>query len=95
MDRLEFLRRFWPEYLSEQEYRLRLAELNHEYYQFLAERLLHCVGSSFWKYQAGRLEAMGAKLDRLLLGKAVAAMAADLVLNPKQSAEKVLRRIGA
>jgi glycosyltransferase involved in cell wall biosynthesis len=95
VDRVEFLSRFWPEYLSRQEFEQRQADLNREYYEFLAERLIHGAGSKFWEYQKGRLRAIDSDIDMVMLGKAVLAKCVDLVFNPKQSIEKLLRRITA
>lgn len=93
VDRLEFLVRYGSNYLTQEEYENRLAALMEEYYEFLADRAIHFADKGFWIYQSRRLEPLGYQIDKVRLSAAVLKKSADLLLNPKQSLEKILRRL--
>jgi glycosyltransferase involved in cell wall biosynthesis len=79
-------------YLTDKEFRTRLKELLDEYYQFLAISAVNLRHGSFWSFHKQRLRQLGYPLDTFRLGRAVCAKLLDLLLNPKQTAEKALRR---
>jgi glycosyltransferase involved in cell wall biosynthesis len=93
IDRLEFLVRYGPCYLDRQENEKRMLLLLDEYYEFLAERTIHLVGSRFWEYQKARLAEVGRQINSYRLFLAVFAKCMDLLLNPKQTIEKIARRL--
>ncbi len=86
---------YGPFYLTEEELRARRRELLDVYYRFLAVAAIHSRGRDFWSYHKKRLSELGYPLDRIRLGRAICAKLLDLLLNPKQTAEKALRRLGA
>jgi glycosyltransferase involved in cell wall biosynthesis len=95
VDRLAFLMRYGPIYLSRQEYEERMTILLNEYYKYLAERKIHFVGGQFWDYQKRRFEELGYQIDKIRLTKAVFNKVMDLLFNPKQSIEKIIKRMNA
>jgi len=84
---------YGPFYLTLSERERRLEELMDEYYKVLAVGAVNFRGKSFWAYHRKRLGELGFSLDRIRLGKAIGAKVGDLVLNPKQSLERVRRRV--
>ncbi len=95
VDRLEFLVRYGPIYLSKQEYEKRMILLLNEYYEYLAERKVSFVNSQFWDYQKRRLSELGYQIDNIRLAKAVFHKIMDLLFNPKRSIEKIIKRLNA
>jgi glycosyltransferase involved in cell wall biosynthesis len=93
--KLSDLLTYGPFYLTEGELQGRLKELLDEYYRFLAISAVNMRGREFWSYHRERLKQLGYSLDRIRLGKAVCAKCLDLLLNPKQTAEKAVRRMRA
>jgi len=80
-------------YLTEGELRGRLKELLDEYYRFLGISAVNMRGKDFWIYHKERLKQIGYPLDRVRLSKAICAKVLELLLNPKQTVEKVLMRL--
>jgi glycosyltransferase involved in cell wall biosynthesis len=95
VDRLELLLEYGPIYLTREEFRTRLEERLRHYYGVLAVGAVNVRPRGFWNYHQQRLEALGYSLYGLRLGKAVCLKVLDLFLNPKQTVEKVLRRLEA
>lgn len=93
LDRLELLIEYGPEYLSEQEQTVRFEQMLRNYYQMLAVAAINCKGREFWAYHASRTQALGLRLYGARLGSALSLKILDLLLNPKSTAEKVIRRI--
>ncbi len=81
-------------YLSGAECEQRLKALLDEYYRFLGTSALNRRDREFWNYHRSRLQDLGYPLDRLRLGSATCMKLMDLLLNPKQTVERVLRRPG-
>ncbi len=86
------LREYGPVYLTQEECDKRLEELLDGYYEFLALSAVNFRNKKFWSYHKDRLRELGCPLDRFRLGKSISAKLLDLVLNPKQTAEKIIRR---
>ena len=80
-------------YLNPFELETRKRELFDEYYRFLAVSAVNFRERNFWEYHRARLQEMGYPLSRIRLAKEVGKKAADLALNPKQTVERILRRI--
>ena len=87
------LRTYGPFYLTDDELVTRAEELLDEYYRFLALCAVNLRGKEFWRFHKERLKQVGRPLDSVRLGKAVSAKLLDLLLNPKQTVERVLRRL--
>jgi glycosyltransferase involved in cell wall biosynthesis len=71
----------------------RLKELTDEYYKFLALAAFNFRDKGFWAYHKRRLREVGCPLDGLRFGKAIAGELIDVLLNPKHTVERVLRRV--
>lgn len=80
-------------YLTPAEIAARTQELLDEYYAFLAISAVNFREREFWNYHTKRLQDVGFPLGRGRLAKAICAKLADLALNPKQTIEKILRRL--
>jgi glycosyltransferase involved in cell wall biosynthesis len=86
------VRKYGPVYLTEEELEERLDEVLRDYYALLALAVVHLRGENFWSYHKAILEEFGSPLYGFRLAKALCMKLADLVFNPKQTFEKVLRR---
>jgi len=82
-------------YLSPAELDLRLKRHLHNYYAFLAKSLLKLEGRDFWRFHRKKMMEFGHPLRPGRLALAVASLVLDKVLNPKQTAEGVIRTIEA
>lgn len=94
LDRLGFLTDYGRVFLTTEEFDRRFDELLNIYYEFLALAFLGRYAEEVWHYHKTRLEDMGIKLDRGRLMRAVIYKMIDLLLNPKQTIEKVLKGRG-
>ncbi|MGH2398044.1 MAG: hypothetical protein ACRDFW_13945, partial [bacterium] len=90
--RLSDLVEYGPSYLTPSELNRRLQEVLNDYYRFLGVSFFHFRDAAFWAYHKKRLAECGHRFSYLRLAMAVGAKGADLLLNPKQTVEKVLRR---
>ena len=90
--KLSDLHEYGPDYLTSDELADRRSELMDEYYRYLALSAVNFRKGSFWKYHRKHLAELGYPLNGFRLGKAILAKVADLVLNPKQTYEKLMRR---
>ena len=84
---------YGPLYLTQSELEMRVKELLEEYYRFLASPSFMFRDRKFWDYHKGRLSEIGFSFDRLKLGKRIFLRCIDLVLNPKNTLELLLRRL--
>lgn len=78
--------------LSTQEMEECLGRLFEEYYAHLAIGAVNFRGAKYWAYHKERLKGLGYPLSHLRLTTAICGKVADLVLNPKHTLEKLLRR---
>jgi glycosyltransferase involved in cell wall biosynthesis len=90
--KLDDLSNYGSFYLTPTEIAARTRDLLDDYYKFLAISAVNFRDMEFWKYHERRLQDVGHPLDRGRLVRAVCMKLADLVFNPKQTVEKVLRR---
>jgi glycosyltransferase involved in cell wall biosynthesis len=95
IDRLQFLHEYGRAYLSQEEIKRRTDELLKAIYAALAIAVVNGRGKKVWEYQHQRLEAIGFSIRPLKLAEAISAKITDLIFNPKQSAEKTIRRLKA
>lgn len=93
LSKLSDLTNYGSSYLTSSELGARKRELFDEYYRFLAISAVNFRKRSFWQYHRTRLQEIGHSLSRIRLAKEVGKKAADLALNPKQTVERILRRI--
>ena len=79
-------------FLEPEELEKRVKELMNKYYEFLAKSAVHFRDKRFWTYHRARLKDVGQPLDGIRLGKAVSAKVLDLLLNPRKTSQRFLRR---
>jgi glycosyltransferase involved in cell wall biosynthesis len=91
--RLLDVKRYGPWYLTEDELRTRLRQLLREYYALLAVGAVNLQGRRFWKYHRAIVRELGSTSFSLRLAGAVGMKVADLLLNPKMTMERILRRV--
>ena len=92
IDRLQFLREYGPAYLKREEIENTEKELLHKLYKELAVAAVNLRGRTYWRYQRQRLEAIGYSISGTRLAAAIGVKMMDLLFNPKQTLEKVVRR---
>jgi glycosyltransferase involved in cell wall biosynthesis len=84
---------YGPNYLTPEE----LNKVTHEnltdYYDFLATSVLHSRDKAFWTFHKQKLAELGHPLSYIRLAEAVSLKVLDLLLNPKRTAENVIRRV--
>jgi len=90
--RLSDLVEYGPSYLSPDELRNRVHEVVTDYYRDLGISAFSVRNAQFWAYHKKRFADCGQRFSYVRLARAVFAKGIDLLLNPKQTSEKVLRR---
>ena len=93
--RLGDLLKYGPTWLTATEIANRREEIIGDYYRFLAARVFHRPDKAFWTYHKKRFAECGQPFSRIRLATAVCAKVADLLLNPKQALEKLLKQTSA
>jgi hypothetical protein len=83
---------YGAEYLTVSEQDKRLSELLDEYYSYLANAAVNYRDRAYWRFQKGRFDEFGFSLDRIRLGKAICAKLVDLLLSPRETFNKLVRR---
>jgi len=91
--KLSDLLRYGPHYLTSEELQGRVRELLRQYYRFLAIAAVNFRDQRFWNYHRRRLKELGYPLDILKLVTAICMKIFDLLLNPKCTVERALRRV--
>lgn len=84
---------YGPFFLEPAEQEKRINTLMEEYYKRLALYAIHFRGGDFWKYTRRRLKEVGFPFSNVRLAKAISAKVSDLLLNPKDTCERFLRRL--
>jgi glycosyltransferase involved in cell wall biosynthesis len=84
---------YGPKYLTETEYDARLKDYRDNYYRVLATGLLNRRSREFWSYHKGIIRGLGYPLYGWRLAKALGLKLLDLSLNPKQTIERLLKRM--
>jgi glycosyltransferase involved in cell wall biosynthesis len=84
---------YGPLYLSKEEMTARLKGLTRDYYDLLAIGIVNLKGKRFWNYHMQILRESGQPLSVIKLGTAIFRKMFDLAFNPKQTVEKILRRL--
>jgi glycosyltransferase involved in cell wall biosynthesis len=83
---------YGPSFLSPAELHERVEAILEDYYQFLAVSAVKVRGQEFWEYHMRRLRECGRPFSRTRFAKALTRTLFDLLLNPKQTVEKMFRR---
>lgn len=85
------IRKYGPTFLNKEENRRRRRQLEREYHKALGESLLRRRPKAFWDFQRSGLSMIGEELHWLKLTAWAFVALLDLVLNPKQTTERLLR----
>jgi glycosyltransferase involved in cell wall biosynthesis len=84
---------YGPAYLTGAEIDKRVRHILDEYYKYLASSYGRLRNKDFWSYHKTRLEELGHPIDRFRLAKAFLARLPDLLLNPKNTVERYVKRL--
>lgn len=90
---LNILRKYGPDYLTENEYEARLNLLMVRYYCFLGQSLLYLRGKQFWDFHRRALGFMGFPLNRKRLLWAACYEVFDTLVNPLQMAANLVTQL--
>jgi glycosyltransferase involved in cell wall biosynthesis len=93
LDRIAILKDFGPSILSHQEFSERMEALLCDYYNMLAASCVNFRNRDFWRLHKERLKELGYSLYDRRLTRAVCKKLSDLFFNPKQTIEKIQRRV--
>lgn len=93
LDKLILVRKFGRDYLDPDEFRTCWSDIESRYLRFLAEAMVRNKGSDFWKHHRRGLATIGYRLSRTKLAWHFLLYLADLVLNPKRTAEELLQKL--
>jgi hypothetical protein len=93
VDRIEFLVTYGDTCLTPEEFGKCMEELLAVYYEYLAVEVVNFRNRKFWDYHKNRMHEIGIGLSYSRIAKATIWKLLDLLLNPKQTIEKILRRI--
>jgi glycosyltransferase involved in cell wall biosynthesis len=85
------IRKYGPVFLDKEENTRRRQQLNRKYYTTLGENLLRRRPKAFWDFQRSGLSRIGEELRWVKLIPWAFVAFLDLVLNPKQTAERLLQ----
>ncbi len=91
-DTLRDFLEYGPIYLSPEEFTARREQLLRELYGLLALGVVNFREREFWRYQRAAITEMGYPFLGARMAGAVVSKLLDLVLNPKQTVEKILKR---
>lgn len=80
-------------YLTKREREARIDELLNQYYAYLSASAFKFKDRKFWNYHTERLRDLGYRFDGRRLSMGIARKATDLILNPKETAQIISRRI--
>jgi glycosyltransferase involved in cell wall biosynthesis len=92
---LHLLVRHGSKYLTPEELETRIQEVLREYYHALGADLLKGRDKAFWQFHRRKLQELGYPFSRGRVAAAAVSIIADLVLNPKASIERAVKRFGA
>lgn len=90
---LHGLVKYGRKYLTEDESKRRTRECLRDYYRYLGSEFYKCRGHEFWSYHRCKLGALGYPLSPARVVAFAVCYALDLVLNPKSTTERAVRRI--
>lgn len=94
VDRIEFLTKYGAIFLKKHEMERRIKEVQKEYYKYLAISAVNMKGKSFWDFHIKRMEKLGSSINYPRLIGAIFMKIMDLLLNPKETTEKIINRLG-
>jgi glycosyltransferase involved in cell wall biosynthesis len=95
IDRLQFIHQYGTLYLEQCEMEALIRKVSTSCYRGMAHDAINLRWQRSWNYHRSRFEAMGFRVNRLRMATAICAKGIDLLLNPKQTIERVSRRARA
>ena len=90
---LILVRKYGPELLDEDEYERRSHDLEKMYRKYLGEAVLANRRDEFWEYHLRGLQQIDYRLTKRKLTSWAAGAVADLALNPKNTVERLVKRL--
>ena len=93
VDQIEYLVTYGPIYLNPDELETRLKDLLRTYYEYLATAIINFRDRNNSDIIHDRMRDIGINIDYGALSKATLVKLIDLMLNPKETVEKALRRV--
>jgi len=85
--------KYGSKYLSDDELKGQTKRHLRDYYRYLGQQIYRRPGREFWSFHRGKLAAVGYPLSVQRLALAAISYALDILLNPKATAEAVIRRL--
>jgi hypothetical protein len=85
--------KYGSKYLSDDELKGQTKRHLRDYYRYLGQQIYRRPGREFWSFHRGKLAAVGYPLSVQRLALAAMSYALDILLNPKATAEAVIRRL--
>ena len=93
LDQLIVIKAHGRHYLSEQEYRVRTADLEKAYYRRLGSSLVRGQGAEFWAYHRAGLATIGERLSLVRVIWYATVEIVELLFNPLSTIQRVWRHI--
>lgn len=89
---LHILKRYGPDFLTDEELRSRIEEQLSAYYQYLGKNMLLGRADGFWQWHKREMSEAGVPLSRARLAIAALAELCDALLHPRHSINRLLKR---
>jgi glycosyltransferase involved in cell wall biosynthesis len=93
VDHIQFIMTYGRIYMNADELEKRLKSLLDEYYDYLAACMMNFRWTEYWYYHKTRMKEINIDLDYTSLARAIIVKLVELMLNPKQTVEKISRRM--
>ena len=93
LDRIVVLKEFGPRFLEAHEFDKRQHALLSEYFALLGVAFVNFRGADYWNYHRDRLAQLRYGFHDRRMVKAVCMKLLDLIFNPKNTLERMIRRI--
>jgi len=91
--KLDDLRTYGPFFLGSDEIEKRTNQLMDKYYDTLAFSAIHFREKTYWAYHRRRLSEIGRPFSNIRLAMAVYTRVLGLLLDPRETSQKLLRRL--
>jgi hypothetical protein len=91
LDKLIIVNKYGHLYLNSEELKKLWTNVFNEYCAFLGQNILYRRGKEFWEYHERGLRSIGYQLGWAKLFKYICVELANLLLNPKLTAGKLIR----
>lgn len=87
---VDLVNRFGPVYLTPDEQRVRLAEVEHRYYRMLAASVFEFREPAFWDFHRHFFDDLGYAPSRLRVAEQAGLRLAEAVLNPLRTTQQII-----